>query len=92
MSGKVRTYELEACPVHGTEYMSGGHCRKLVEQTDTHRRYCHMEESVTAVDLRDVEPLVAAAHASLARLGAIGWHDTKLAAALEPFASTGGER
>lgn len=55
-----RKYEIRACSIHGADKIQGGHCREVVERTKTHVRYCHRQEPVTAVDLRDVEPLVAA--------------------------------
>lgn len=107
MSG-VRTYEVEACPVHGTEYMQGGVCRALVEKTKTHRRLCHMQRPATAYDARDVDPVLEAARfmlrAAAGEVNARGSREVaeasrifdkasdQLAEALQPFSAADQER
>lgn len=59
-----RKYEVSACPIHGTENMRHDRCLVVTERGGTGRiSYCHEQATVTAVDLRDVEPLVEAARA-----------------------------
>lgn len=106
---KVRTYEVIACPIHGTAKLQHGICRVVTDRSKTGRiTYCHAQETVTAVDLRDVEPLLEAARfmcrAAAGTVNARGSREAEealrifdkasdgLAEALEPFASTGGER
>lgn len=102
MSGEARTYEVIACPVHGTAKLQHGICREVTDRSKTGRiTYCHAQVTVTAVDLRDVEPLLDALKHAQEVVGAEAVsadEEVRLLAhlgeALEPFASTqqGGER
>src|SRR6187431_1203548 len=62
---EVRRYEIESCPEHGAEDMARGHCRVVVKRTRDFTTFCHKSTSVTAIDERDVQPLVEAACAVL---------------------------
>lgn len=62
----MRTYEVKRCPTHGS--FSGLKCREVVERTRTRISYCHQEETVTAIDKRDVDPLVARVEEAITKL------------------------